>query len=281
VDFAQKSRNFGELKMLDAQDITVTFGKGTALDNVNFQARSGQFTAIVGPNGSGKTTLLKAMTGEVKATGKTFLDGQLMSSMSPAERATRRAVLPQSGTVAFPFTVLELVRLGLTNGRATADLHLMEELPHRALERVGLQGFEGRFVQELSGGERQRVQLARVLLQIWEPVMDGKPRWLLLDEPVSALDIGHQLVVMNIARDFAQAGGGVIAVMHDLNLTAMYANHVTLLHQGQVKASGTPQAVFTDESLSACYGCNVRTNTPPPTGGPWLLPQAASHIREI
>lgn len=262
--------------MLDATNISVAYGARRVLDNVNFTAQAGAVTAIVGPNGSGKTTLLKAITGEVVCSGETRLDGHLLAQMSPAGLAMRRAVLPQSGNVAFPFTVLELVRLGLTNGYATHDLNAMEALPHQALARVGLSGFEGRYVQELSGGERQRVQLARVLLQIWEPVLDGVPRWLFLDEPVSALDIGHQLVVMQIARDFAQKGGGVVAVMHDLNLTSMFADHVTLLNQGCVKGDGKPHEVFTDDHLSACYGCVLRTNTPPPLGETWLLPQAAS-----
>jgi iron complex transport system ATP-binding protein len=262
--------------MLKAKNITVTFGQTQVLQSVDFEALPGELTAIVGPNGSGKTTLLKAITGEVASTGEAFLDGRLLVDMTPVERATRRAVLPQSGSVAFPFTVLELVRLGLTSGRSTETLALMQELPHKALARVGLQGFEGRFVQDLSGGERQRVQLARVLVQIWDPVLDGLPRWLLLDEPVSALDIGHQLVVMQIARDFAQAGGGVIAVMHDLNLTSMFADKVILLNKGKVQSAGTPQQVLTNENLSTCYGCAVRTNTPPPFGGPWILPQAAS-----
>ncbi|SEL08060.1 heme ABC transporter ATP-binding protein [Pacificibacter marinus] len=267
--------------MLDAKNISVAYGNRLVLDDVNFIAQAGQVTAIVGPNGSGKTTLLKAITGEVKCSGETRLDGRILAQMSHADLATRRAVLPQSGNVAFPFTVLELVRLGLTNGCATTDVAAMDALPHAALARVGLSGFEGRYVQELSGGERQRVQLARVLLQIWEPVLDGVPRWLFLDEPVSALDIGHQLMVMQIARDFAEAGGGVIAVMHDLNLTAMFADHVTLLNQGRVKGDGQPHEVFTDDHLSACYGCALRTNTPPPFGGTWLLPQAASQWMEV
>jgi len=276
MDLAEKPRNVGRLTMLKAKNITVTFGQRQVLQGVDFEARPGELTAIVGPNGSGKTTLLKAITGEVPSTGDALLDGHLLSDMSPVERATRRAVLPQSGSVAFPFTVLELVRLGLTSGRGTDSLTAMEALPHKALARVGLRGFEGRFVQDLSGGERQRVQLARVLVQIWDPVLDGSPRWLLLDEPVSALDIGHQLVVMEIARDFAQAGGGVIAVMHDLNLTSMFAHKVVLLNEGKVQSTGTPQHVLTNENLSTCYGCAVRTNTPPPLGGPWILPQAAS-----
>ncbi|WP_380058814.1 heme ABC transporter ATP-binding protein (plasmid) [Falsihalocynthiibacter sp. SS001] len=266
--------------MMQAQDITVKYGRTTVLDNVDFAAEAGQLTAIVGPNGSGKTTLLKAMTGEIPASGETTLQGRAISQMSPTELATQRAVLPQSGNIAFPFTVLELVRLGLTSGLASHDPTHQETLPLKALDRVGLRGFEGRLVQELSGGERQRAQLARVLVQIWEPTLNGTPRWLFLDEPVSALDIGHQLVVMQVARDFARAGGGVVAVMHDLNLTAMFADHVYLLDRGRVRASGTPKSVLTDTDLSACYGCALRTNTPPPHGGPWILPQATSSHQE-
>lgn len=267
--------------MLDAKNISVTYGQRLVLDDVNFTAKAGEVTAIVGPNGSGKTTLLKAITSEVRCSGQTQLNGRLLAKMTPADLALHRAVLPQSGNVAFPFTVLELVRLGLTNGCATDDVTAIDALPHQALARVGLSGFEGRYVQELSGGERQRVQLARVLLQIWEPVLNGVPRWLFLDEPVSALDIGHQLMVMQIVRDFAEAGGGVVAVMHDLNLTSMFADHVTLLNQGRVKGQGQPSDVFTDDHLSACYGCALRTNTPPPFGGTWLLPQAASQRLEV
>ena len=98
-----------------------------------------------------------------------------------------------------------------------------------ALARVDLAGFEGRMYQELSGGEQQRVQLARVLCQVWTPVAEGRARYLFLDEPVSSLDIGHQLSVMRLARDFAARGGGVVAVMHDLNLTSMFADQVVMM----------------------------------------------------
>ena len=262
--------------MIVASDISVHFGARKVLDAVDFSARAGEVTAIVGPNGSGKTTLLRAMTGEQAFSGEVSLDGTSLSQLSALDLAQRRAVLPQSGNIAFPFTVLELVRLGLTAGLSTGRASGLEHLPHAALARVGLDGFEGRMVQELSGGERQRAQLARVLVQIWEPVLDGHPRWLILDEPVSALDIGHQLTVMEIARDYARRGGGVIAVMHDLNLTSMFADRVTLLSEGKLRAEGTPREVLTDHALSACYGCALRTNTPPPCGGPWILPQASA-----
>ncbi|GAB5446152.1 heme ABC transporter ATP-binding protein [Gymnodinialimonas sp.] len=257
--------------MLSAEDIKVTLGSTQVLHGIDMVARAGQVTAIVGHNGSGKTTLLRAMTQEAPYTGTIRLDGTDIASFKPWELATRRAVLPQASRIAFPFTVLEVVRLGLLAGRDGAR----KALPQEALARVGLAGFEGRYYQELSGGEQQRVQLARVLSQVWEPMQDGQPRWLFLDEPVSSLDIGHQLEVMEIARDYARGGGGVIAVMHDLNLTAMFADHMVLLAQGSCLASGPPAQVMTDVTLSQAYGCTLQVNASPPGDATYLLPHLA------
>lgn len=258
-----------------AKDVSVNFGDFQALKTVSFQAEAGMFSTIVGPNGSGKTTLLRAMTGDLAYQGDISINGLSTRVTKAQELAQMRAVLPQSSMIAFPFTVLELVRIGLTTGLASAETENLEELVHLALRKVGLSGYEGHLVQELSGGQRQRAQLARVLVQVWDPVLNGRPRWLFLDEPVSALDIGHQLLIMQIAREFAEAGGGVIAVMHDLNLTAMFSDQVTLLSEGECVATGRPKDVLTDLNLSNSYGCALRTNTPPKVDGPWILPQAA------
>jgi iron complex transport system ATP-binding protein len=255
---------------MQAFDITVKLGRRTILHGVDFEARPGEVTAIAGPNGSGKTTLLRAMTGEVPFTGRVLLNGRDTAAMKPWELAAIRAVQPQSAAIAFPFTVLEIVRLGLSTGLAAAD----SGLPLRALEQVDLAGYAGRFYQDLSGGEQQRVQLARVLAQVWEPMADGAPRWLILDEPVASLDIGHQFTVMDLARSYAARGGGVVAVMHDLNLTAMFADRITLIHQGQAAATGTPQEVLTSQALAEVYNCPLPVSTLPPPGVPFLLPQA-------
>ncbi|AXT35590.1 heme ABC transporter ATP-binding protein [Phaeobacter sp. LSS9] len=255
---------------MEAFDITVKLGHRTILHGIDFAARPGEVTAIAGPNGSGKTTLLRAMTGEVPFTGQVLMNGQDTAAMKPWELAAIRAVQPQSAAIAFPFTVVEIVRLGLSAGLAAADI----ELPLRALEQVDLGGFANRFYQDLSGGEQQRVQLARVMTQVWEPVVEGIPRWLILDEPVASLDIGHQFTVMDLARDYAARGGGVVAVMHDLNLTAMYADQITLIHAGHVAAKGTPQEVLTSQTLEHAYGCPVPVNSLPRSGVPFLLPQA-------
>ncbi|MEM6727263.1 MAG: ATP-binding cassette domain-containing protein, partial [Pseudomonadota bacterium] len=184
--------------------------------------------------------------------------------------AQRRAVLPQEVRLAFPFTVHEVVRLGLLNAAEPEDA-----LIPAALARVGLSGFEGRFYHELSGGEQQRAQLARVLVQVWEPIYDGAPRWLFLDEPVASLDLGHQLEVMDIARDYAEAGGGVIAVMHDLNLTALYAASVALMQSGRLVMQGPAEDVMTDARLSDAYGCRVRVSVAPDGAQPFILPHMA------
>ncbi|WP_270726864.1 heme ABC transporter ATP-binding protein [Shimia sp. Alg240-R146] len=257
--------------MLRAENITVHFGPRTVLHDVSFDAKPGALTAIVGPNGSGKTTLLKAITGEASHDGQVMLNGQNAGSAKPWELAAIRGVLPQTTPLAFPFTVSEVVRLGLISG-VTAD---QAEIIPAALSRVGLADYGARFYQELSGGEQQRVQLARVLAQVWEPISEVGPRWLFLDEPVSALDIAHQLQVMQIARDFADAGGGVVAVMHDLNLTAMFADQIALISDGRIIAQSTPDEILTNDLLSRAYNCAVQVNTPP-SSGTYILPHMAS-----
>ncbi len=106
------------------------------------------------------------------------------------------------------------------------------------------------------------MQLARVLCQVWAPVLDGKPRYLFLDEPVSSLDIKHQLIIMNLARDFAQRGGGVVAILHDLNLTAMYADRIFVMHRGRLAAAGSPQEVLSDELISRVFECKPEGRRP-------------------
>lgn len=260
--------------MLVAKNITVMLGRKQILNGIDFTARPGEFTAIVGPNGSGKTTLLRALTGDLEYGGSVALSDHDIQQVKPYELAAMRAVLPQATTLAFPFNVLEVVRLGLTSGGAARQ----KDLPHKALAAVGLTGYEAKFFQELSGGEQQRVSLARVLAQVWEPVVQGQPRWLFLDEPVSSLDIGHQLLVMQLAEDYAKAGGGVVAVMHDLNLTAMFAKQIVLINHGKVMAQGAPEMVLTKGNLSKAYGCQLRTNATPDNGSIFVLPHTATLV---
>ena len=251
--------------MLEVHDLCVRAGRRDLLQGVNLRAAPGRITAIIGPSGAGKSTLLRAISGDIGYAGRITLNGHDIARSAAPALARIRAVLPQASTLAFPFTVIEVVRLGLQAPHPT--------LPQQMLGRVGLGGFEGRFYQALSGGEQQRVQLARVLSQVWLPAAGSAPRWLFLDEPVSSLDIAHQLEVMQIAREFADAGGGVVMVMHDLNLSAMYADRIALIGAGRILAHGTPDTVLRDEVLAPVYACPLRVNRAPARGR-FVLPQS-------
>src|SRR5690606_5535570 len=264
----------GDTIMIEIDSIDVRLNGRHILHQVSLSARPGQLTAIVGPNGSGKSTLLKAMCRDQAYEGNIRLDGRELRSLSPLQAATLRAVLPQASTLPFPFTVREVVAMGVSAGRPGVGADALASLPEAALDAVDLPGFGGRYYGELSGGEQQRVQLARVLCQVWLPVLDGVPRFLLLDEPVSSLDIRHQLMIMDVARRFADSGGGVIAVLHDLNLAAMYADQVVALRKGELAASGRPEAVITDSVVEDVFECPLSVGARPAGGAPFVLPQS-------
>jgi iron complex transport system ATP-binding protein len=261
--------------MIETQNVSVDVANRRILHGISFSARPGTLTAIIGPNGSGKSTLLKALCRDHAFGGSIRLNGHDIAHLNPVQAASLRAVLPQASTLPFPFTVREVVSLGLTAGRPGVASHALHRLPDDALARVDLAGFGGRFYGELSGGEQQRVQLARVLLQVWVPVLDGVPRYLFLDEPVSSLDIKHQLLIMDVARHFAREGGGVVAILHDLNLAAIYADQIIALREGRLHGCGTPQDILTNEMIAEVFDCPMRVGMVPAPHIPFVLPQSA------
>jgi iron complex transport system ATP-binding protein len=255
--------------MLEIYDLSVRLGRRRVLEGVTLTARAGELLAICGANGAGKSTLLKAALGEFAAEGVIRLNGHDIAKARAETLAPLRAVLPQDTEVAFSFTLADIVAMG----REAGDFATRREVDALALAAVGLQGYEARDFRSLSGGERQRGHLARALAQVWEPVGDQGPRWLMLDEPVASLDLGHQLQVMHLARKFADAGGGVLAIMHDLNLSAMFADRMGFLINGKLEAIGPPVQVMQQELLERAYGCRIKLNDAP-AYIPWLLPQS-------
>jgi len=230
----------------------VTAGKVPIVRDLTFKATAGEVLAIIGPSGSGKTTLMRAMTGEMAYHGTVSLGGLEVSGLASEILAALRGVLPQASQISFPLNVAEVVGLGLTD--RPRERRARARRVAEALGRVGLTGLEARTYQDLSGGEQQRAQLARVLCQVWEPLQpDGAPRWLFLDEPVSSLDIKHQYQIMRLARDYAKSGGGVVAVLHDLNLTTAFADRVLVMREGERLAFGPRDEVMAPELLSGAY----------------------------
>ena len=262
------------MRALQARDVSVRLGGKTVVSGASLSVRPGRVTVLIGPNGAGKSSLMSALAGDVvPAMGSVTLDGAPLGSFKPGELARRRAVLAQQVELAFPFTVDEVARLGLPAGlpRAEADKVVAE-----ALAAVDLAGAGPRSSTAMSGGERQRAHLARVLAQL-AAAPDGRPRYLLLDEPTSSLDLTHQLATLALARRHAAAGGGALAVLHDVNLAAMVADELVAMKAGRIVAAGPPATVLTDETVAAVY--DVAANVGVAPDGPFLLPQTARPLR--
>jgi iron complex transport system ATP-binding protein len=261
--------------MIALDEVTVRIGDATLISGVSAEVRPGQLTAVVGPNGAGKTTLLRVASGELApSAGTVRLDDRPLPRVPEQEQARRRAVLPQASRLHFAFSVLEVVLMGRTphvNGReGPADWSIAED----ALDTVGMGGFVDRDVPTLSGGEQQRVHLARALAQVWTAPDDGH-RYLLLDEPTASLDLAHQQNVLRTARSFADEGAGVLAILHDLNLAAQFADHVVVMAEGRVHTQGAPDAVFTPPCIHDVFGWPVCVLAHPTRSCPLIVPDRA------
>lgn len=262
--------------MITLHDITVRIGDATLVHNAALEIAPGRFTAVVGPNGAGKTTLLRVATGELDpSTGTVSMDGRPLGAWAPREQARRRATLPQQSHLRFAFPVLEVVLMGRTPHLRGVESARDWSIAEAALDAVGLSDLSDRRFPTLSGGEQQRVHLARALAQIWTPPDDGN-RYLLLDEPTASLDLAHQHQVLSIAAQRARDGVGVLAVLHDLNLAAQYANHVVMLRDGTVWADGPPHDVFTPEGIQSVFGCPVQVLDHPVQACPLIVSDRAS-----
>ncbi len=238
--------------MLEARGVHLSRGGRPVLSGVDLALRPGEVVALVGPNGAGKSSLFALLAGELRPErGEVTLDGRPLAGLAAAELARARAALEQAPSLSASFTVAELVALGMA---AVPQADIDEAaLAARAMAAVGIAGLAGRPADRLSGGERARAHLARVLVQLWAGRADGGGRFLLLDEPTASLDLGHQIAAMRVARAEAAAGAGVLAVLHDLNLAAAFADRVLLLCDGRAAAQGPPAAVFDPRLLSVVY----------------------------
>ncbi|MGY3229009.1 iron complex transport system ATP-binding protein [Luteibacter sp. HA06] len=236
---------------LVARAVRVERGDRLILRDVSLTASPGRLLVLVGPNGAGKSTLLSTMAGLLKADhGQVMLDGRSLAEWQPRELARRRAMLSQRVDLEFGFSVEEVVGLG--RSPHTPDALRDDRIVDAALRAAHAWGLRGRSYTALSGGEKQRVQLARVLAQIWDGA--GSGAWILLDEPEAGLDIAHQHFILRRARACAVAGFGVVAVLHDLNLAARYADEVAVLADGALLRHAEPDEALDPALLSEIYG---------------------------
>ena len=241
-----------------------------ALDGVSLDAARGRLTAVVGPNGSGKSTLVRALLGRAPVvSGEVCIDGVQVTARGRRALATRVAAVTQREEPVFPLTVREYValgrypHLGVWRGATATD----RDAVAGALALTETGALADRVITELSGGEWQRVRLARAIAQGGEAVV--------LDEPTTFLDVGHEMAMFELLARLAQDGRAVLLVSHQLNLVARFAEHIVLLHRGQVAAAGSASTVMQGSVLEQVYEWPLVVTRDPAVGAPALTPLRA------
>ena len=253
---------------LRLERVTVRYGARVALQEASLTVRPGEFVALAGPNGSGKTTLLRAVLGFLTPDEGTIeLFGRPVTSLSVLERARSVAWVPQGESPRDDVRIGDYVLYGRFPYHGPLDAETSDDraIARRVLDEMGLADRAEDGILSLSGGERQRATLARALAQT-TPL-------LLLDEPTSHLDIGHQLDLISRVRALSESGKvTVVAALHDLNLAARFADRIVVLSRGRRVADGAPATVLSEELLARVWGVVADMRRDPRTGTPYLLP---------
>ena len=240
--------------MIEVEGVSKSYGPARVVDDVSLTIARGGLTAIIGPNGAGKSTLLSMIARLVPMDrGRVRVDGLDVAATKSDLLARRLAVLRQDNHIAARLTVRDLVAFGRyphSKGRPTA-----EDKRHidQAVEWLGLQDLEDRFLDELSGGQRQRAFVAMALCQDTD--------YLLLDEPLNSLDMKHAAEMMKLLRRAADAfGKTVVVVLHDINFASCYADRIVAMRQGRIAFDGAPDALMRPETLTAVYDMDIRVH---------------------
>lgn len=261
-------------KQLSARNIVAGYDKKVIVNGINLVVPSNKISVIIGANASGKSTLLKTMARLIKpVSGEIVLDGKQIGAIPSKQLAQVLGLLPQSPVVPEGITVSDLVARGrfpyqtLFKGMDKKDYEAVEE----ALHIMGITELANRSVDELSGGQRQRVWIAMALAQ--------QTDILLLDEPTTFLDITYQIEILDLLTDLNRKRGTTIAmVLHDINLSARYADYIFAVRNGALLAQGSPSDVITEELIEQVFGLNCAVIKDPVSDSPFIVPKGRYHV---
>jgi iron complex transport system ATP-binding protein len=256
--------------MLSIENIHYRIGAKSILNGISTVFEPGLFHVIIGPNGSGKSTFLKVFSGELRpGEGNVCYDGKDVFQSNKPLLAQRRAVMSQQPELHFPLTVAEVVMMGRYPHFAYRPSRRDEAICKEVINRMEIAHFVHRDYLSLSGGEKQRVQFARALAQLWTAPEKGC-RYLLLDEPISSLDIHYQHQFLQIARQLAKENIVLVAVLHDINLAIQYADQLLFMKEGRLVKKGKPADIITAELVKEVFNIPVVIVEHPLLGKPLI-----------
>ncbi|MEN3930799.1 heme ABC transporter ATP-binding protein [Microvirga sp. W0021] len=254
--------------ILEAQNLSYVLHRKKLIDDINIAFNEGELTTIIGPNGAGKSTLTRLLCGELRPThGSVVLNGHNIHTIAPWRLACMRAVMPQASQIIFPFSVSEVVSLGVAGIGKNLSKEKRRQIASYSLEQADISHLKDRVYQTLSGGEKQRVHFARVLAQLGAGQSLETKQILFLDEPIASLDLKHQLQLLNETKKLTEKGLTVIAVLHDLQLSADIADRIIALSHGKVICSGLPSEVLTQQRIEDIFEVSLVSGNLPPS--PW------------
>ncbi|WP_088014474.1 ABC transporter ATP-binding protein [Gottfriedia acidiceleris] len=249
------------------ENITIKYDNRVISRNLSVQIPDRSFTVIVGPNGCGKSTLLRTLSNLLKPSeGQILLDGKAITSYKSKEVARKLGLLPQSSTAPDGITVANLIAHGRYPYQSLIRQWTDEDeaAVMSAMELTNTSDLSHRYVDELSGGQRQRVWVAMVLAQ--------QTPMLLLDEPTTYLDIAHQIELLELFKDLNQQGNTLVAILHDLNHAARYADNIIAMKDGQVIAQGDPREIITAKLVEEVFGLKCIIIDDPIANTPLVVP---------
>ncbi|MGO3911592.1 heme ABC transporter ATP-binding protein [Huaxiibacter chinensis] len=252
---------------LIADALSYRIADKTIIQDVSLTLSPGELVALIGPNGAGKSTLLRLLTGYLRPTsGRCALGGKSLEQWPTQTLSRHRAVMRQNTQLGFDWPVEAVIGMG----RAPWSGSAKSATVHQVMSVTGCLPLAGRRYAALSGGEQQRVQLARALAQLWQN--DAPRGWLFLDEPTSALDLFHQQHLLRLLKSLTAKGHlHVCVVLHDLNLAALWADRIILLHQGNIVSRGAPVEVLQANDLARWYGAEVQIGQHPSGATPQVF----------
>ncbi|MCW7492505.1 heme ABC transporter ATP-binding protein [Leptospira sp. 2 VSF19] len=251
---------------IEAIDLSYSIGEKSILSKIELEIHPGKLHVLMGRNGAGKSSLFHILCGDISPKiGNIYLDGIELKNYSKTQLAKIRAVLTQDAAITFPISSKEVIELG--RHPHISDPIRDKEIVQTCIKITGSTEQKDQNYSTLSGGEKQKINFGRILAQVWET----PPRYIFLDEPVSALDIPNQYKMLNLCRHMADQGYAVFMILHDLNLAALYADTITLLHKGKIIKSGNPNDVLTLENLEITFGIKARILNAPE--GNFIIPE--------